>query len=121
MLRRAFVLSAALVASFLLLQAQAPNRTAFVPTVRVDKNVKVQMRDGVTLATDIYYPDGEGQFPALLSRTPYNKEGSARNGEFFAKNGYVVVIQDSRGLYASDGEWRPYIDEGPDGYDTQQW
>lgn len=105
----------------IVLQAQPPNRTPFVPTVRVDKNVKVPMRDGVALATDIYYPDGQGPFPVLLSRTPYNKEGSARNADFFAKNGYVVVVQDSRGLFASEGEWRPYIDEGPDGYDTQQW
>jgi putative CocE/NonD family hydrolase len=101
--------------------AQAPNRQPFVPTVKVDKNVKVPMRDGVTLATDIYYPDGPGPFPVMLSRTPYNKDGAARNADFFAKNGYVVVVQDSRGLYESSGEWRPYIDEGPDGYDTQQW
>src|ERR1700679_1574675 len=76
-------------------QGQAPNRAAFIPTVRVDKNVKVMMRDGVGLATDIYYPDGAGPFPVLLSRTPYNKNAGSRNGEFFAKNGYVAVIQDS--------------------------
>jgi len=121
-----FACAALMIAALLLTfdqdaRSQAPARPAFVPTVRMDKNVKVPMRDGVSLATDIYYPDGSGPFPVLLSRTPYNKEGSARNGEFFAKNGYAAVIQDSRGLYASDGQWRPYIDEGQDGYDTQQW
>jgi uncharacterized protein len=127
MIRKSALVVAALSLAALLLtfgpgaRGQAPKRGAFVPTVRVDKNVKVPMRDGVTLATDIYYPDGAGPFPVLLSRTPYNKDGSARNADFFAKNGYVVVVQDSRGLYGSDGEWRPYVDEGQDGYDTQQW
>ena len=60
--------------------AQAPNRQAFTPTVKVDKNVKVPMRDGVTLATDIYYPEGSGPFPVLLSRTPYNKDGASGAG-----------------------------------------
>lgn len=127
MIRKSGFAFAAITATVLLLEfhpaahGQAPNRPAFVPTVRVDKNVKVPMRDGVRLATDIYYPDGPGPFPVLLSRTPYNKDGAARNAEFFAKNGYVAAVQDSRGLYASEGEWRPYIDEGQDGYDTQQW
>ena len=48
------------------LQAQAPNRPAFTPTVRVDKNVEIPMRDGVGLATDIYYPDGPGPFPVVV-------------------------------------------------------
>jgi uncharacterized protein len=101
-------------------EAQAP---AFVPdkNIRVDKDVYVPMGDGVTLATDIYYPTGTGPWPVLLSRTAYDKTHTAREAEFFVKNGYVVVTQDSRGLYASHGQWRPYIDEGPDGYDTEQW
>src|SRR5579871_5875037 len=41
--------------------------------VRTEANVRVPMRDGVTLATDIYRPDVEGRFPAILVRTPYNR------------------------------------------------
>jgi putative CocE/NonD family hydrolase len=100
--------------------AQAPAFTPD-PSIRVDHNVMVPMRDGVTLATDIYYPEGKGPWPVLLSRTAYDKTHTAREAEFYVKNGYLVVTQDSRGLYASHGDWRPYIDEGPDGYDTQQW
>jgi predicted acyl esterase len=100
--------------------AQAPAFTPD-PTIHVDHNVMVPMRDGVTLATDIYYPAGNGPWPVLLSRTAYDKNHTAREAESFVKAGYVVVTQDSRGLYASHGDWRPYIDEGPDGFDTQQW
>jgi putative CocE/NonD family hydrolase len=79
------------------------------------------MSDGVTLGGDIYRPDRPGKFPVLLCRTPYNKNGQAKWGDFFAQHGYAVVVVDSRGLNASGGKWRPYIDEGRDGYDTQQW
>jgi putative CocE/NonD family hydrolase len=120
------VIAAALVAAMLIawtkpVLGQVRKSAPSVITVRVDKNVKVPMRDGVVLATDIYYPDGAGPFPVLLSRTPYNKDGGAALAQFFAKNGYVAVIQDSRGLYGSDGKWSPYVDEGRDGYDTQEW
>jgi putative CocE/NonD family hydrolase len=104
----------------LALRAQAPAFTPD-PTIHVEHNVMVPMRDGVTLATDIYYPAGEGPWPVLLSRTAYDKTHSAREAEMYVKHGYVVVTQDSRGLYASKGVWHPYTDEGPDGYDTQQW
>lgn len=89
--------------------------------VHVDKDVLVPMRDGVRLAADIYRPAATGQFPVLLSRTPYNKNGQADLARFFAQNGYAVVVMDSRGLFASHGDWHPYTDEAEDGYDTQQW
>jgi len=101
--------------------AQRPTPFTPDPSIRVDHDVMVPMRDGVTLGTDIYYPTGQGPWPVLLSRTAYDKTHTAREAEFFVKAGYVVVTQDSRGLYASHGDWRPYIDEGPDGFDTQQW
>jgi putative CocE/NonD family hydrolase len=101
--------------------AQRPAPFTPDPSIKVEHNVMVSMRDGVTLATDIYYPTGQGPWPVLLSRTAYDKTHTAREAEFYAKAGYVVVTQDSRGLYASHGEWRPYLDEGPDGFDTQQW
>ncbi len=99
---------------------------ATVPlAVEVQRNVMVPMRDGVNLAADVYLPDGPGPFPVLLVRTPYNKQnnkyGGVTNARYYAQNGYAVVRMDSRGLYESEGEWRPYVDEGRDGYDTQQW
>ena len=87
----------------------------------------VPMRDGVTLATDIYRParNGkaiEGRFPVLLMRTPYNKEvRAAAFAGYFASHGYVVVVQDVRGRYKSQGHWRPLYDDGHDGADTTSW
>jgi putative CocE/NonD family hydrolase len=89
--------------------------------VKFEKNLLVPMRDGVRLAADVYRPDREGKFPVLLSRTPYNKDGQRALASFFAQNGYVAVVMDSRGLYASHGKWHPYVDEAQDGFDTQQW
>ena len=63
------------------------------------------MRDGVTLAADIYRPGAEGKFPALLQRTPYNRASAAAVASKIASNGYVVVVQDTRGRYESGGEF----------------
>ena len=101
----------------------------------VIKDVMVPMRDGVRLATDIYLPVQSGNvssnqsdvsrtFPALLERTPYDKSDPERalcNGEYYARRGYVVVIQDVRGRYKSEGNFYFLKDEGPDGYDTVEW
>jgi hypothetical protein len=87
----------------------------------IENNVLIPMRDGVQLGADIYRPAASGRYPVLLSRTPYNKNGQATLAKYFVEHGYAVVVVDSRGLYASKGEWRPYVDEGPDGYDTQEW
>jgi hypothetical protein len=92
----------------------------------VAKNVMVPMRDGVRLATDIYFPaqDGvrlAGKFPAILERTPYNKDESIGYLLPFVKHGYVVVTQDTRGRYASEGVWHMMTDDVNDGYDTAQW
>jgi putative CocE/NonD family hydrolase len=82
----------------------------------------VTMRDGVKLATDLYFPEGkEGRLPCILIRTPYKKESSELDGNFYASRGYVVAIQDVRGRYASDGEWKPFVNEGRDGYDAIEW
>jgi len=90
--------------------------------VIVEKNVPAAMRDGTILRADIYRPDAPGRFPALLQRTPYSKNtsgGRARSESLSAK-GYVVVIQDTRGRYTSDGIARQH-DEAEDGYDTVEW
>ncbi len=95
----------------------------------VERDIMVEMRDGVSLSTDVYRPakDGKplhGKFPALLERTPYNKSHPMRvlqHGEYFSKRGYVVVIQDCRGRYKSEGDFSIFVNEGPDGYDTVEW
>ena len=96
--------------------AQAPAAAAGYD-VAVTKNVMVAMRDGVRLATDIYLParNGvpvEGKFPVILERTPYTKERPAASNRVFVAHGYVVVCQDVRGRYASEGRWRPLRDDG---------
>lgn len=88
---------------------------------RVDRNVLVPMRDGVRLAADVYLPNGNGPWPVLLSRTPYNKDNAAQTAHRFVSEGYAVVVMDSRGIYGSRGVWLPYKTEALDGYDTQQW
>ena len=84
-------------------------------------NVAVKMRDGVTLHADIYRPKADGKFPVLLQRTPYDKNNEFAFGMEGATRGYVVVVQDVRGRYTSDGEWYTFKHESDDGYDTIEW
>ena len=79
------------------------------------------MRDGVTLRADVYRPDMPGKFPVLLQRTPYDKNRGYEFGLKAAVQGYVVVVQDVRGRFASGGEWSPFRNESNDGYDTVEW
>jgi putative CocE/NonD family hydrolase len=89
--------------------------------VAVERNVAAKMRDGVTLRADIYRPKAEGKFPVLLVRTPYDKTGNMGFGLRAAARGYVVISQDVRGRFESEGEWYPFKYESQDGYDTVEW
>src|SRR5437762_1742614 len=97
--------------------------------VVLDKAVTVPMRDGTLLAADIYRPTAAGRFPAVVERTPYNREESVilrtQTPQFMAARGFVFVVQDVRGRWGSDGIWYPFIDDGwgdnQDGYDTIAW
>ena len=97
--------------------------------VITERDVMVEMRDGVRLATDLYFParGGEplpGRFPAVFHRTPYDKsdvERTVRYGRFFAQRGYVAVYQDCRGTFQSEGEVNFLLPEAEDGYDALQW
>ena len=83
----------------------------------------VPMRDGVRLATSIYQPEGQGPWPVVLTRTPYGKDvmyGPAAHKEFLA-NGYVRVVQDSRGKGKSEGKYAAFANDMEDGYDTVEW
>lgn len=110
----------------------------------VDKDVYVEMPDGVRLCVDIYRPASSGKFPALLAMGPYGKElqtltatfppqplyksavwdGNIEAGDFMeiVSRGYVHVIADIRGTGKSEGEyygWSPQ--EGKDGYYLVEW
>jgi uncharacterized protein len=92
------------------------------------RDLRVPMRDGVRLATDLYLPAREGMalagpWPALLARTPYNRgaERLCSTAEQFARHGYLVAVQDCRGRYGSEGRFIPFVDEPEDGYDTIAW
>ena len=91
--------------------------------ISVNIDVKVSMRDGVGLSTDIYRPSGGGPFPTLLLRTIYDNQEPVyiEWTRRFVEAGYAVVMQDCRGRFDSEGPWEPYIHEAEDGYDTQQW
>lgn len=111
----AFIASAAALLSVLCGTAQSAKLSEMLP-----------MRDGVKLATDTYLPEGEGPWPVLLSRTPYNKNGFAGASRAVGRRGYVLVAQDIRGRFASEGEDWPVFSHGGweehrDGYDTVEW
>src|SRR5712692_9618664 len=79
--------------------------------ILIDFDVPAQMRDGTTLRANIFRPAGEGQWPVLLTRLPYGKDlplGTAiLEPSQVARRGYVVIIQDTRGRFNSEGEWTP--------------
>lgn len=89
--------------------------------VITETDVRAEMRDGVSLVADIYRPDSDGLFPVLLQRTPYNRKGGETSARILASHGYLVLIQDTRGRYDSEGEFYPFRHEGEDGYDTVEW
>src|SRR5438034_10913103 len=91
--------------------------------VITQNGVPMKTRDGVTLYSEIYRPKAEGRFPVILMRTPYDKSASWAVAPAYqiATHGYVVVVQDVRGRYTSEGEWYPFRHESDDGYDAVEW
>ncbi|HET8815032.1 MAG TPA: CocE/NonD family hydrolase [Solirubrobacterales bacterium] len=95
--------------------------------VQVELDVPVRMRDGVTLRANVFRPEGPEPRPVLLARTPYGKDDLTAIGwpgfdpVQDAARGFIVVVQDTRGRFASDGEWEPFRFEGQDGFDSVEW
>ena len=97
--------------------------------VRLERSVMVPMRDGVKLSTDLYFPVGAGEkLPVILLRTPYNKKiwragepGPRYAAYMFSSQGYIVAVQDCRGKFESEGEYRISATEASDGYDSVTW
>jgi putative CocE/NonD family hydrolase len=94
--------------------------------VVVERNVPARMRDGVTLRADVWRPNAPGVFPVLLTRTPYNKNPpsiftvAGVDPVRSVGEGYVVIYQDVRGRFASEGDWA-FENELNDGYDSVEW
>jgi len=89
--------------------------------VVIERNVAMKTRDGVTLMADIYRPTGDDTFPVLLQRTPYNKDNADEFAHKAVARGFMVVVQDVRGRYTSEGEWYTFKHESDDGYDAVEW
>jgi len=94
--------------------------------VMVARDVPVPMRDGLSLATDLYFPARDcvrarGPLPVVLLRTPYDKSGNAATGEYYARHGYVFAAQDVRGRCASGGTFYAFAGEDRDGFDAVEW
>ena len=92
------------------------------PSVKADFDVPVPMRDGVVLRANIFRPADDQAYPVAMTRTPYGKDffttSAILDAVRLAREGYIVVIQDVRGRFASQGEWQPFFNEPDDGYDS---
>ena len=95
--------------------------------IRSILDIRVEMRDGVGLLTDVYLPEGDGPFPVVLSRVPYGTKTDyifqPAVGEYFASRGFAYVSQNVRGRFGSEGLFTAYMGgkEEPDAYDTVDW
>ena len=103
--------------------------------VKVDKDVFIEMRDGVHVAVDVYRPDAEGKFPVLYASSPYQKDlyylpavptfhmRETNKIEWFVERGYVYVNHDIRGCGKSvEGQWQWHsMPERWDHYDVIEW
>lgn len=122
-----FLLSVLTFASGARAETAALGPTASKYDVEVQRNVRVPMRDGVHLSTDLYFPTRQGKplaerLPAVLLRTPYNKAAwGTRIVRFFAEHGYLSATQDCRGRFESEGKFFPFVDDPQDGSDTIAW
>jgi putative hydrolase, CocE/NonD family len=99
-----------------------------IHNVTINKDIKIKMRDGVNLYTDIYFPSDKNHkpiydLPILLERTPYDKKALNLTQRYnhFCQNGYIVIAQDCRGCYASEGELYFLTQETEDGAYTLDW
>jgi uncharacterized protein len=95
------------------------------PQITVEFDVPATMRDGTQLFANIFRPAEGGPHPVTLVRTPYGKDFAAVSSTLdaprLARAGYIVVIQDVRGRFRSEGEWSPMRHEYDDGYDSVEW
>lgn len=96
--------------------------------ILIDCGVGVPMRDGTLLRADVFRPSDENRNPVILIRTPYGRQtqthtepGWALDVYAAARAGYAVVVQDTRGAFHSEGEFRVFVNDAEDGEDTVEW
>ncbi len=92
----------------------------------IEKNISCTLSDGTILRADVYRPNTESEYPVLMLRLPYDKETPRYYDEYLevprmVEAGYVVILQDVRGRFASEGEFFPCIHEAQDGYESVEW
>jgi hypothetical protein len=108
---------------YVALEARRQPGRATPPKVVVQRDVAVTMRDGVVLRANVFRPAQGGPYPVLVMRTPYGKMSGG--ADRYVQAGYIVVSQDARGRYASDGKWESFVrfetHDAEDGYDTVEW
>jgi len=90
--------------------------------VKVAWGCRIPMRDGIKLNGTVYRPDRmKRALPAIFTLTPYTADSYHERAFYFAKNGYVFILVDSRGRGNSEGEFEPFSEDGLDGYDVVEW
>jgi predicted acyl esterase len=108
--------------------------------LRIEKDVDVPMRDGARLKADVFRPDSDGKFPAILNLGPYQKDKlwipppaleekpnahmnwETVNPEWWVPRGYAAVRVDGRGSGKSPGQCEPWsLAEAIDFYDAIEW
>jgi putative CocE/NonD family hydrolase len=98
---------------------------AMASDIAIEFDVPAPMRDGTLLRANIVRPQAGGPYPVVLMRTPYGKDFAAvsplLDSVRLARAGYIVVTQDTRGRFGSQGEWEPFRYEADDGYDSVEW
>lgn len=141
---RKFILFIVAVCFFSALQAQTTNTqdSAWIRDNYIKKEIMIPMRDGIKLFTSVYIPkDNSEAHPILMNRTPYSCAPYGENNfrgfwnnhwRYYMRRNYIIVIQDVRGRWMSEGEFvdvRPFnpnkkgtdIDEASDTYDAIDW
>lgn len=94
--------------------------------VEVTSGVWATMRDGCRLVADVYRPAAATRpLPVLLLRIPYDRRQSSETNyatpAWYARQGFIAVVQDTRGRFGSEGEFVPFVHEAEDGHDTIEW
>ncbi|MGH9763211.1 MAG: CocE/NonD family hydrolase, partial [Blastocatellia bacterium] len=117
-LRAALIVLAVMCSGAVVIASSSTQQRAAQPASNKTDQM-VPMRDGIKLATSISLPQGNGPWPVVLTRTPYNKDSMPAAG--WISHGFAFVSQDVRGKFKSEGQYRPFLDDANDGYDTIEW
>ena len=107
---------------FLVVIATSTLALAQTPGIVFERNVAMKTRDGVTLHADIYRPRATASIPGPAAAHALRQEQRRQFRQYAPpRRGFMVVVQDVRGRYTSEGEWYPFKHETDDGYDTVEW